>query len=438
MSRAHNLAMHLDRRYTVPLALLILFGSAYYYFEILIPYVRQAQVAHNLAGGYGLCNDFYPVWLASRELFAGHNPYAQQLVPKIEKGLYGRPLDRRDADDAQVNMRAFAYPLYTIFLLAPVGALSFPAVQIVLSLALPVLAAFTVVLWLHILKSHLCWPGFLVAICLSLASYPVLEGIYAGQPALLAAPLIAAAVAALVYKRYVLAGTLLAMASIKPQMVALIALWTLGWAVSRWSERKRVVFGFLVTTLVLLTVSTLILPNWVSGWVQILREYRHVSPPPLAESVLGRPLGDVLALFLVGICAWLCWKTRFQSADTERFAVCTILVLGTTVLILPSAIAVYDQFLLVPAVVWLFTARDRITGDRLSVRLLALIFLGAVSWQWLSACALTIASVLAPVVVRSPKMVLLPLRTEASVPFALVALLCVVLIRQQRRQPSGV
>jgi hypothetical protein len=315
--------------------------------------------------------------------------------------------------------------------------MSFPKVQIVILIALPLLAALTTVLWLRILETPLSGFGSVTAICLTLASYPVLEGVYAGQPGLVAAALIAGAVAALSRGQYVLAGILLPCAGIKPQMVLLIALWMMAWAFARWSERKRFAISFLVTVVLLSTISTLVLPTWFSGWTRLLREYRQISPPPLPQHLLGPFVGTLLALFLVALAARLCWQNRFQPVNSGRFVLSTIFVLATTALILPSAIAVYDQFLLLPAALWILTRRDIVLSGSVPVRLLALLAFGAVSWEWLAAFALNFASFLAPAAVGSPKFLLLPLRTAASVPFALVALLCLVVVQQMKTEDIG-
>lgn len=430
--------MSLPQKSAAALAVLVLFGCSYYFFGLFIPGMRPNLAARHLAGGYGYGNDFYPIWLASGELFHGRDPYAPEMTPRIETALYGRALDRSTPSDAQVNMRAFAYPLYTIFLFAPLAAFSFPAVQIILSVVLPLLAGAAVLCWLRALDANLALTSTATAICLTLASYPVLEGIYSGQPGLLAAALIAGAVLALTRQRHVLAGILLPFASIKPQMVLLVALWLMVWVFGDFSRRKNFLFAAAATSAIFVVLSTWMLPTWLSGWWRMLREYRKVSPPPLAEFVLGRIAGDALSLFLVALAAWLCWREQRRPADSEEFAQCTVFVLAVTALVLPSTIAVYDQFLLLPAALWLCLRPTRILRGSLPVRFLALLAVGALAWQWLTACGVAFASIISPAVAHSQKLLLLPLRTAASVPFALVALMCFEVMQEFKTQPAFV
>ena len=413
-------------------ATLILLVSLYYFFGMMIPGMHPGLEARHLAGGYGFGNDLYPIWLASGELLHGRNPYSPELTPRIETGLYGRPLDRSTSSDGSVNMRAFGYPLYTIFLLAPLTLLSFPVVQVVIAIVLPVVAALCAFLWLRALQMRLSLAGTITVIAFALASYPVLEGIYAGQPGLLTAALIAGTIAALVRERYVLAGVLLPCASIKPQLVLLVAIWLLLWALSNWQQRKNFVFAFFATTTVLLLASALVLHGWLANWIQMLFEYRRLSPAPLVEFVLGHVAGGLVTVFLIGLSSWICWRSRRQPANSEEFVLCTVFVLATTAVVLPSTIAVYDQFLLLPAVLWLCERRDLILRGSFAVRVLALLAIGTVTWQWLAACGLVLTRLIVPASVHSPKLLLLPLRTAASVPFAIVALLCFTTLRRMR------
>ncbi|MGC2193896.1 MAG: glycosyltransferase family 87 protein [Terriglobales bacterium] len=422
--------MGLRQRYVAAIAFLILLGSGFYRFGMLLPEVRASLVRRNLGGGYGFSNDLYPIWMGSGELFHGRNPYAPGLTPRIETGLYGRPLDRSTPNDASVNLRAFAYPLYTIFLFAPLAPLSFPAVQVVMSVLLPCLAAITVILWLRVLGATLSASGFATTICLTLASYPVLEGIYAGQPGMIAIALISGTVTALARERYALAGILLPCASIKPQLILLLALWLTLWALSDWNRRRNFLVTFTATTALLLASSTWVMPSWFSGWMHALREYRQISPPPLAQFVLSRYPGIGLSLFLLALSAALCWRKRHEPAQSEGFALATVFLLATTAIIFPSTIAVYDQFLLLPAALWLYTRRHRILSASRPLRALALLALGTLAWQWISACALVLTHWLFPAAAH--KLLLMPLRTAASLPFAFAALLGFVVFREMK------
>jgi len=414
------------------LALLILAGSMYFFFGVFIPGLRPGLVARNLGGGFRFGNDFYPIWVAGGELLHHRDPYAPSLTPRIETGLYGRPLDRSLPADAQVNYRAFSYPVVTIFVFAPLLPMSFPAVQVLLAILLPCAAGLTVLLWLRVLGTDLTPQGIAVAVCLALASYPVLEAIFAGQPSLISAALIAGGLAALASERYFLAGLLLPWAAVKPQLVLLLVIWLFVWSFSNWNRRRTFLFGLAVSGVVMLGLSTWGAPHWIEGWTHALREYRQISPPPLAQFVLGRVAGWIVSVILLALSLFLCWRVRFESPASEKFTLATTLLLATTVLVLPSTIAIYDQFLLLPGALWLYTDRSLILRASLMLRLLTLITMVAVSWQWFWSIGLILIHWIAPSLARGPAILLLPFRTAASTPFAITALLCFVAFEKIR------
>src|SRR5579862_3293952 len=97
--------------------------------------------------------------------------------------------------------------------------------------------------------------------------------------------------ALLVRERLILAGMLLAFACMKPQLVWLLILWLLLWALSDWKQRKAFALSFIFTMTLLVVVSQLLLPGWFVGWWNSLVGYSRYTLPPLTQLVLGRFLG---------------------------------------------------------------------------------------------------------------------------------------------------
>ena len=150
----------------------------------------------------------------------------------------------------------------------------------------------------------------------------------------------------------------------------------------------------------MLALSTWAAPHWIDGWMHALREYRQISPAPLAQFVLGRFAGWIVSAILVALSLVVCWRARRESATSEAFALATTLLLATTVLILPSTIAIYDQFLLLPGALWLYTHRSLILRGSLMFRMLTLITMAAVSWQWFWSIGLILIYWMAPSLAR--------------------------------------
>ena len=100
----------------------------FYVQRVLIPYEKADSAAHQRPRGN--LSDLYPRWLGARELLLHHrNPYGDDITTEIQKGYYGRELDPSRPDDPK-DRQGFAYPVYVVFLLAPLIGLPFHGVQI--------------------------------------------------------------------------------------------------------------------------------------------------------------------------------------------------------------------------------------------------------------------------------------------------------------------
>jgi hypothetical protein len=403
------------------LSLVIAAGTGYYFFGLLIPASRVVNSARNLGGGYGFGNDFYPIWLTTRTLPHGVDPYAHSTEGMIEVGLYGRPLDRAKPVDAAINYRGFSYPLYTDILAAPLALLPFHSVQIVLCILLALLTAVGVACWFDVLglDASPIWLAF--ATLLTLFNCPVQEGLYALQPTLVVAALIAAAIAALRHDRFALAGILLALASIKPHLIFPLVTWLSLWALGDWRRRKNLVISFAAWVAALLIASYFVMPGWWLSWWHNLPAYRRYTTPPLAQLVLGNILGRLLGLVLVAFAGIAAVRWRRLPADSAQFQLLTAFVLLLTVIVISSSIAVYDHILLLPALLWLYAHREGILRANRPVRIVTLLMLGALFWPWVSATLISSAS---PFFfwAHSYRAILLPLATAASFPFAVLSL----------------
>ena len=426
--------MRLRSPHTLILTLLLVLGTSYYYFGLLLPASHRQSNARQMATRYAWGGDFYPIWLTGRALFAERsNPYTPETTRKIQIGLYGRPMDR--PIDPSPDYRAFSYPIYTDLLAAPLLLLGFETVRVVLSVLLFILTVISVVVWLKVLRISLPLSILTIFILLTLVSYPALEGLYAVQPGMFVAATIAFSIAALASSNYWLAGILLAVASVKPQMVWPLALFLITWSFGDWKQRKGIALGFLVTLVALFAASWALLPAWFSGWLHALATYSSYTQPPLLQLLLGRILDSFLSLTLLGFIAVVCWKNIGHPVPSPEFSLCVSLVLAVTALLLPSGVAVYDQIILLPAIFWLWSRRGEISKTTVPVRVLAVAAVVALFWQWVVACGVAVASLVSPLWASTPFVLVLPVRMAASLPFVVMALLGVFAVRMMQRAP---
>ena len=440
--------MQFGEKHVLILCLLCSFCVGYYFAGLFLPAAHVGAVSRGLAGGYEYGNDFYQIWLTTKELLAHRtDPYSPAMQEKIETGLYGRTLDRSASRDTAVPYRGYSYPLQANLLLAPLGLMSFEGVQIVLSVLLPICIVISVVCWCRAFGLKLSSYTMASLIVIALGTYPMLEGIYALQPTLMVAALTAGAMLLLRKDRLVAAGIVLALGALKPHLMAPLALWLALWSVSDWSRRKAFLISFALVSAGLFFATQIWVPGWWLGWWHSLSVYRQVNTPPLVRLVLGTTAGYLASLMLLifGIAAAA--RFRRAEADSSSFLLVSAFVLAITVVVGSSSIAVYDQFLLFPTILWLWRERRTILRSGWPVRVIALLAIATFLWPWVSASLLTVTS---PALSwsRSFRAVLLPLATAASFPLISVLLLTLMLWeafrkaatpeRQFRRNPLPV
>ena len=205
------------------LALLAATSMWFYVDRILVGHQVADAAAHDRPRGN--LSDLYPRWLGARELLLHQrNPYSDEVALEIQKGYYGRALDPARPEDPK-DRQGFAYPVYVVFLLAPVVGLSFHSVQLFFYWLLIALTAATVPLWSRALSWRPPPVAVAVAIALTLGSVPAVQGIKLQQLSLLVAALLAGSAACVASGFLFCGGAILALATIKPQLAWPMVLW---------------------------------------------------------------------------------------------------------------------------------------------------------------------------------------------------------------------
>ncbi|SRR5712692_8328538 len=373
--------------FSLVLAVSLAFGMWYYTRHILIPYEKLDAAARGVPRGN--LSDLYPRWLGTRELLLHRrNPYGPDITRDSQIGFYGRPLDSNNPADPK-DQEAFAYPVYVVFLLAPTLPLSFESAQLVFRVLLLVLTVASVPLWIDVVGLRWSWLKALIAIALTLASFPTVQAIHLQQLGLLVAFLIVASVAALARGRLILAGVLLAIATIKPQMVILTVIWILLWAIADWKQRRMFVVGFLTTILLLLVASQIILPHWLFYFLNSTRDYIHYTQgKSILMELFTAAGGLLLTIFLLSVLARVCWNSRQEPAGSLTFGFATALTLNLTLVVVPET-APHLQLILLPALLLLWSESDA-PGRTVARRSLYRVPFLLLAWSWVAAAALDV------------------------------------------------
>ncbi len=181
--------------------------------------------------------------------------------------IYGRPADIANGEDQNL----FVYPMFSMIFFAPFGALDYlPARALwmtVLELALLTLTFIS----LKLSGWKVSPPGLAALLLFSLLWYPGVRTLILGQYAGINALLIVGGIFMVQQKRDALAGILLALSMIKPQMSFLIIPFTLLWGFS--TRRWRLVQSLLGSSIILWAVPMLYLPDWPVQWIRQVIEY---------------------------------------------------------------------------------------------------------------------------------------------------------------------
>ena len=375
---------------------LLLAASMWFYVQyVLVPYQRADAAAHGRPRGN--LSDLYPRWLGARELLLHHrDPYSNEVTQEIQAGYYGRPLDPARPEDPK-DQQGFAYPVYVVFLLAPTITLPFSAVQAGFRWLLLIITVATVLLWLRALRWRPSKITTAILIVLTIGSFPAVLGIKLQQLSLVVSSLIALCAVLLTSGHLLLAGIVLALATIKPQLVWPLAAWLILWTISDWRRRQGFLWGFALTMAALLGGAEYLLPGWMAKFRQAIAAYRQYTggAGSLLDVLVTPGWGRVISGLILLALAAVCWRLRREPAGTAAFSLATAAVLAATVVIVPM-VAPYNQLLLLPAVFLLVQqARSNLNRSRLT-RLAYVVSGLLVFWPWLATLSLSVAALILP------------------------------------------
>jgi hypothetical protein len=340
----------------------------------------------------GNLSDLYPRWWGTRELLLHHrNPYGRDVTLEIQEGYYGRRLDQARPNDPK-DQQGFAYPVYVVFLLAPLVWVPFPALMVAFYWLLIISTALSVLLWRCVLKWPLRVTDVVICVTLILGSFAAVQGIKLQQLSLLVSALMAGAVACVAGGHLFVGGALLALAAIKPQLAWALAAWLLAWAVSDWRNRRRFVLGFAIVMVLLLAGAEIVLPGWVGMFTDAVRRYHGYTQnrSVLDELVPWASAGKILAVAAAVASATVLWRKRSVVNNAAGFGQAPALVLALTVLVVPMY-APYNQVLLLPAILVLARDRTIFFSRSRGVRFLYLSGALALAWQWIASLTLSAA-----------------------------------------------
>jgi hypothetical protein len=412
---------HLAQLFT----LLLCSASMYFYWNHLPQNIDA--IAPSVAPRAHPLTDLYAQWYGARELLLHHrDPYGDDITRELQAAYYGKDLEPSQADDPSHQQR-FAYPLYVVLLLAPTVGMQFHTVQIVFLWLLAAVTALSIPLWARATSLNLSPRGLAIALIVTFTSMPVMQGLGILQLGLLVAALLASAAAATISGHLFLAGALLAIATIKPQMSILVIAWFALWISGDWRTRRSLFFGFAIAISTLVVASELLLHGWVIRFFTALLAYdKHMRTPSLLGVYLRLPEWLIAAAGLL-ILAIYAWRGRREHANSVSFGFYLALALALTLLVIPTVVQPFNHILLLPAVLLcVLYWKDLRQCNRL-FRIMCSITCLVGLLPWLFAAAVTIGLLFGPLrwLLR---MWFFPLNASLATPFAAFCIL--VLLRR--------
>jgi hypothetical protein len=368
-------------------------------------------------------SDLYSPWVGSRELLLHHrNPYGPDVSREIQNIYYGHALNQTYGDPATevVDEQRFAYPIYEVFLTAPLVYLNFTEVQRWAPWALGSLVAVSILFYLKILRWRLRWETTIAMVLFVLGSPQIVQGLRLQQLAIVEGFLLSVAAWCVTRNHLASAGTLLALFTIKPQIALLPLCWFAIWIAGDWRRRWRLAAGFTASLVALVAAGELLLRGWIGYFVAGLAAYRkYALPTSVLRIALGNFLGDIAGgVIVLGLLVYG-WKNRKSPGDSRLFVSVLASFLMGAIIAFPLFTPFNQVLLILPALLLL---HDWKTLPKFS----RLVFIAAISWPWIISLVLLIV----PPRLNSPGQ--MPLLPSFFVPFIPLLLPLLLATRHSR------
>jgi len=305
-------------------------------------------------------NDFIPRWIGTRLfLMEGLSPYSEEVSQEIQEMIFSRSETRGE------DKSLFVYPFYSAYIFAPFALISdYNTARAIWMTILEISVIAITVASLSLSRWRIRPVTLVVLLVFSLLWYHGIRPLISGNAVTLIALFITGAFLAIRAKMDSLAGFLLALSTIKPQIVVLIIPFIFLWAISQ--KRWILIWSTLGVLALLIASTSLFIPDWI---MQNLRQivsypgYTFTGTPGaiLQEWVpgVGTQLGWFFSILMAGILIWE-WRAAWGK-DFQWFFWTACLTLVITNLIGIRA-ETANYIILFPVLVLIFASWDKHWG----------------------------------------------------------------------------
>lgn len=321
-------------------------------------------------------NDFLVHWVGSKNfVYEGVSPYSEETALEIQTMVYGRA-----AREGEHELRV-AYPLYSFFLFLPFGLIkNYFIARAVWMTLLEIALIAAVLVGIRVVQWR---PGPLIVVAMitfNLFWYHGLRSLINGNAVVLLLLCFILSIYAIQTKQDELAGILLGLTTIKPQVGFAFILFILVWSLA--NRRFKVVFWFIGSLVLLILMGLFLIHDWPLQFLQEVLRYPGYNPPGTPAQALqallpgaGRQLG--LAVSIVSGIILLLEAFLARKATGIAFVwICALmLVLGQWLNIQSDP---GNFIVMLPAVLVVFRLVDdrwRNRGNWINLLLLGLLFI---------------------------------------------------------------
>jgi len=331
------------------------------------------QFASTNPGG----NDFLVHYIGTRSLLLdGVSPYSDEVALEIQQQVFGRP-----AISGEIEHRV-VYPIYSVILFAPFAlinnyTISRVAWMLFLELCLVVSAFFT----LRILKWRLRIVVLGAYFLFSVLWYHGFRGVINGNAIIPVSLFFIMSLYAIKIEQYGAAGCLLAISTIKPNVVLLGIIAVLFWCY--FQEKRMVIVWFFGSILILVLGGMILVPNWIVQNIWEILRYPSYNPPGSIADVLSLwiPRQDIVIHWSIGVSLGILylyelWNSR--TFDFQRFlwTISAVLVISQWIGIATDPGNFVILFLPFSLVLARLSERWESRKDKLLLVIFAVVFLG--------------------------------------------------------------
>ena len=262
--------------------------------------------------------DFLVHWTGLRLFFQqGVSPYSDQAALAIQNAVYGHA-----AAPGQHELRV-AYPLYSVVIFGPFLLIN--NFDLARSIWMTFLELGVIATTYFSIRLFNWKPRRAIVIGLlifSLLWYYALRTVINGNVVMLIGLGLVGVLLALKNGFDELAGAILAITTIKPQVVLVFIIFIFFWAITH--KRGKVILWFFITLGILIALASLLIPDWIVQNIREILRYTSYNPPGTLEAVFksiwpsfGSRVGITLTVLVIAMLLVEWWLSR--KGDTDRF-----------------------------------------------------------------------------------------------------------------------